>query len=54
MTKVLSYLAVALVMLAVLGYVLGVAVSTVSMLIFGGMILFFVLGIIALAQRKSK
>ena len=53
MNRIMSYLAIALVILAVLGYVLGVAVSTISMLIFGGLISFILLGIIALIQDKS-
>lgn len=54
MRSVLSYLAIGLVVLSVIGYVLGVAVSTVSMMIFGGLILFILLGIIALTQDKSR
>jgi hypothetical protein len=53
MNTILSYLAIALVILAVISYVLGVAVSTVSMLIFGGLILFIFLGIFAITQGKS-
>ena len=54
MRSVLSYLAIGLVILSVVSYVLGVAVSTVSMMIFGGLILFILLGIIALTQDKSR